>query len=143
MTERNAWIIERIDLGLVMQRDNCILSPTRGQLYDSYVVRYEFVPTQFPENHPFTVRFEHDPTTKPEQMELDECLAIGKAIRGMLTSDRTESRRDKFRWDVDPTPIRDAVRDLHLSDADRAELTSDRTASTPSSGQTSEPPPTA
>lgn len=28
-------------------------------------------------------------------------------------------RRDKFRWDMGPKPIRDAVRDMHLSDADR------------------------
>ena len=51
--------------------------------------------------------------------------------------------REKFRLDVDPKPIRDAVRDLQLSDADRAELTAGRTASKPSSATPSEPPPTA
>ena len=84
MAERNAWVIERTDLGVVKQIDSGILSPTRGAIYEVMVVRYDFIPTQFPEFKPFSVRCEHDPSTTQEHVDLDECIALGKAIRGML-----------------------------------------------------------
>lgn len=84
MAERNAWVIERIDLGVLMVQDYDVLGADKSVPYPMHVVRYDFTPTQFPECKPFVVRFEHDPSATPERVEFDECMALGKAIRGML-----------------------------------------------------------
>lgn len=84
MPERNACIIERTDLGVLMVQDYDTVAADMQMPHPMHVVRYEFVPTQFQMAKPFTVRFEHDPWATPERVEFDECMALGKAIRGML-----------------------------------------------------------
>ena len=80
MTERNTWAVERLDLGVM------VLLGRYGSRYVAHVVRYDFVPTRFPECQPFTVRFEHHRDATPESIELEECKAIGKAIRDRLVA---------------------------------------------------------
>lgn len=92
MAERNAWVIERTDLGILMVEHFDCLRSFRTTPQARHVVRYDFIPTQFPECKPLVVRFEHDPSATPERVEFDECMALGKAIRGMFTADRTGSK---------------------------------------------------
>ena len=84
MTERNAWLIERTDLGVQLVQNYDVLGADKSVPYPMHVVRYDFTPTRFPLAKPFSVRFEHDPSATPERVEFDECMALGKAIRGML-----------------------------------------------------------
>ena len=84
MTERNTWAIERLDLGVLVVEHFDSVSSYKTIPCARHVVRYHFVPTQFQMAKPFTVRFEHDPSATPERVELDECMALGKALRDRL-----------------------------------------------------------
>lgn len=91
-TERNAWAIERVDLGVLMVEHFDSLRDFRTAPVARRVVLYRFVPTVCVEHRTFTVRLTHDPAATPERIEFDECMALGQAVRGMFTSDRTGSK---------------------------------------------------
>lgn len=118
MTERNAWVIERTDLGVVPVMVYDVLGADKRAPRLKRVVRYDFIPTQFPESQPFTVRLEHDPDATAARVDLDECMALGNAVRTMV-------------WAADRGGMRQGL------------ITAGRTASKPSSAGSSEPPPTA
>jgi len=91
MAERNAWVIERIDLGVLMVQDYDVLGADKSAPYPMHVVRYDFTPTKFPLAKPFSVRFQHFPAANQERVEFEEWVGIGQAIRNILTSGRTAS----------------------------------------------------
>ena len=83
MAERNAWVIERTDLGVQQVMVYDVLGADKRAPRLKRVVRYDFVPTSVETDRPFTVRFEHDPDAAAARVDLDECMALGNAVRTM------------------------------------------------------------